>query len=346
MAGQPERHTEDGRITHIVKVVIQELLQDPFWLIVVIAFPALIDWSLYILFGGEAGGLFIIPWLLPIFFYAVVSDRVRTRFWKDVATSKGWQYTGTVSALIAEEEALFLNQGHDRVMQNEIVGRYNELPARVFESKYETGEGKNRQIHKLTAYAFKFTGTFPHCYLNRRDDGHNYAPAGASKIPLPQAFEEVFQLYVPQKYEIEALEIFTPDVLQHLLDTNWPHDIEFVDGELIVFRKGWLLELSTFESEFDQAAQLATSFAKDLDTAQFTKIGSLPYLLKDVAQGSLTNLFGLQPLESRQEGYVLIAVLTAMLMLFQFQFFGDMTMLYLTFAIGCLFAILFGLRSN
>jgi hypothetical protein len=339
----PTEQAPDTRVTHIIWVVLQELFQDPFWLFVVIAFPALIDWSLYILFGTETGGLFFIPWLIPIFFYTIVSDRVRARFWKEVSKSKGWVYEGKVSLM--NEEALFLNQGLDRVMQNQIVGHHKELPVRVFESAYTIGEGKNSTTYKNTAYAFHYTGTFPHCYLNRRNNAHNFAPAGASKVPLPSAFEDVFELYVPKEYEIEALEIFTPDVLQHLLDTDWPHDIEFVDSELIVFRTGWLNTLPKFETEFAQASTLADYLTKTLGTVHFTKIGTMPYLLKDVSPAASLWTLDLEQLPQAY-GYLLISMLTLVTTVFLYQIVPDPIVVYLTFAIGALFAILYAARNN
>lgn len=63
------------------------------------------------------------------------------------------------------------------------------------------------------------------------------AVAGRQKLSLEGDFDKHFTLYCPQGYERDALEIFTPDLMQLLLDTTSGCDVELVDDWMFVYSK-------------------------------------------------------------------------------------------------------------
>ncbi len=248
-----------------------------------VGLPVVIDLGALWLFGTDAGPeILISPWIVLLGWYVITSVAVRERFWHEVASYKGWRYQGADD--LSDEEALFLNEGHARHIQNEIVGTYGTVPVRVFESAYTIGYGKSSRVYMYTAFGFRFEGTFPHAYLNRVDNGYNLVPRSIDHVPLSPELEKKFQLYVPKKYEIEALAMFSEDTLAYLLARNWPHDIELVDHEMIIFRSGYVNTFTTFESEFEKACGLVDHMKDELDAITFTPIGNLPYLLRDVVK--------------------------------------------------------------
>jgi hypothetical protein len=44
-------------------------------------------------------------------------------------------------------------------------------------------------------------------------------------LPVPHEFAKRFELRGPAQYEIEALEIFTPDILAYVLALQFPFDV-------------------------------------------------------------------------------------------------------------------------
>jgi hypothetical protein len=230
--------------------------------------------------------IILVPWLYLAYWYGVTLETIRRRFWEDVASSKGWSYQGYDD--VSDEDALFLTEGHAREIRHQIVGAYKGVPLRVFESTYTLGYGKNKTVYTYTAFAFRFTGTFPHCYLNRKDNGYNMVPHNVPRVPLPAAFERDFTLYAPREYEVEALQIFTEDVLAYLLDGRWLFDIEFVDHEMIVFRKGYIDTRDTFEHELDQACRLAHQLERTLQTMTFSPVGDRPPVLRVASMNTIS----------------------------------------------------------
>lgn len=59
--------------------------------------------------------------------------------------------------------------------------------------------------------------------------------AGRQKLSLEGDFDRHFTLYCPEGYERDALEIFTPDLMQLLMDTTKGCDVELVDDWMFVY---------------------------------------------------------------------------------------------------------------
>lgn len=63
------------------------------------------------------------------------------------------------------------------------------------------------------------------------------AVAGRQRLSLEGDFDKHFSLYCPEGYERDALEIFTPDLMQLLMDTTKGCDVELVDDWMFVYSR-------------------------------------------------------------------------------------------------------------
>jgi len=59
----------------------------------------------------------------------------------------------------------------------------------------------------------------------------------AQRLSLEGDFDSTFTLYCPTGYERDALEIFTPDLMQLLMDTTEGCDVELVDDWMFVYSR-------------------------------------------------------------------------------------------------------------
>lgn len=218
--------------------------------------------------------------------FIVIQLNVRASFWKQLAKVNGWQYKEALqfrsfvlerSRPPAEEPGIMFKQGNRRAISNEIEGVIEGRHFRFFNYQFSVGYGKNSRTYHYTVFAFKFDGLFPHLYLNNKNNV--WSINAGEKIPLPVEFEKEFSLSAPRKYEIEALEIFTPDVLAKLLDGNFPHDVEFIDHDVYIFTDGRINSFEQFAKEFNQALGLEDLFDERLDSHKFQQIGDMPYSL-------------------------------------------------------------------
>jgi len=227
----------------------------------------------------------LIPFL-PVFLLTMYAEAVRRQvreaFWQQFAAARqmAYQYKGDPKA----ETAVMFHQGHGRKINNIITGVYNGRPLRIFSYRFTSGYDRDSETYTYTVFGFTFNGQFPHLYLNKLRNG--FGTKIGEVIPLPAEFEKEFRLSAPKEYEIEALQVFTPDLLAYLLNVQLDYDIELVNQELLIFVTGQLDTLQDLEREFTGAGAIADRFASVLDIMRFTEIREHPYVLTKNHKGS------------------------------------------------------------
>lgn len=221
--------------------------------------------------------LFTIPLCIGLLLlYNLHLEAVHEAIWRQLASKYKWQYSP--SKEVTEEKALLFSKGHFIKAQHEIKGEHKGQPFSIFVYTYSVGSGKYKTVYSFTVFEIKFTGTFPHIYLNYKDDRYSNVPSFLSsyaKISLPLEFENKFKLYCPKEYEIETLEILTPNILSLLLDSEWDHDMEFVDGELIIYRKLRFDNFQQLDSELNRIKKFIDILSPVLNRLKLTHVGDI-----------------------------------------------------------------------
>ncbi len=218
----------------------------------------------------------ILRWILFGVWFAIIYSKVREAFWKEVAKKYGWEYA--YGKDISDEKALLFEMGDSREAGNGIIGSYDNQPFHIFEYEYTVGSGKHKTTYSFTVFEVKFTGTFPHLYLNYKSDWYSNTPSifsSLAKISLTSEFEDKFKLYSPKEYEIETLEIFTPEILALLLDSGWNHDMEFVDGELIIYQRAKFNSFTELDMELNKIKKLVDILSPLLNRLKLAKVGNI-----------------------------------------------------------------------
>ncbi|MFM9876230.1 MAG: hypothetical protein ACKVOG_00055 [Rhodoglobus sp.] len=108
--------------------------------------------------------------------------------------------------------------------------------------RYTTGSGKNSTTHTWGFLALSLDRTLPHMVLDSRRNnglfGGTNLPTAFTKdqvLALEGDFNEHFTLYCPREYERDALYVFTPDLMAHLIDEAAPFDVEIIDTWMFVY---------------------------------------------------------------------------------------------------------------
>lgn len=220
--------------------------------------------------------LMIFPWFFVIMWFYIAYSKIREAFWKQLALQYKWEYT--FSRDISHEKALLFHAGNSMSAEHGVKGIYNEQPFQIFEYYYTIGSGRNKTTYEFTVFEIKFTGTFPHLYLNYKNDWYSNTPpifSSLAKISVPKEFENKFKLYAPKEYEIETLEIFTPEIFALLIDSEWNHDMEFVDGELVIYRKIKFSNFADLDRELNKIKKFVDILAPLLNRSKLTQIGDI-----------------------------------------------------------------------
>lgn len=218
----------------------------------------------------------LLPWLLILVWLAYIYIEIREAFWRQLALKYHWEYT--LSKNLTKEKALLFKQGHTPLVYHGISGSYNNQPFHIFEYQYTVGSGKHQTTYSFTVFEVKFTGTFPHLYLNHRGDWYSNTPSmfsSLAQISVPKEFADRFKLYAPKEYEIETLEIFTPEIFALLLDLKWNHDMEFVDGELVIYRRVTFSSFTKLDAELGKIKKFVDILSPRLNRLKLEKVGDI-----------------------------------------------------------------------
>ncbi len=283
----PTDHQEFGEVLDTNKVFLQAIRTRINYIAGAILVSIIWDFIFYNFLSPEfltsGFGLLIlaVPWGISAFFLFVLYAKIREAFWKKLAEKYGWEYASHKN--ISGEKALIFNIGDSKEAWHGISGKYNNQPFHIFEYEYSQGEGRSKSTYDFTIFEIKFSGTFPHLYLNYKNDWYSARQAlftSLAKISLPTEFEKKFKLYAPKEYEIETLEIFTPDVFSYLLEAGWNHDMEFVDGELVIYNKSKFRSFEALDAELTKIKKFIDILSPKLNRLKLTQIGDISPSLK------------------------------------------------------------------
>lgn len=264
-----------------------KILDSNRWLLIFLFAVAMVWFAFFMWKGLESKGdegtmkmfvyLAFLPLGLMLAYAGYRAEKIKAKFWREFAAQNSWSYSQTHD--LSKELAVMLKQGDRRYARHLLLkNNLDGYPTRIFNYVFTVQAGKTSMPFYYTVFGFTFKGSFPHIYLDRNRSGNVSAVTG-ERIPLPSAFEEKFKLYAPREYEIEALQIFTPDILNDLLEIDFKHDVEFVNQELLVFIDGETNSLEKFNKEFEAAKKIRDLLSPTLNSIKFSPIGDRPYYL-------------------------------------------------------------------
>lgn len=128
----------------------------------------------------------------------------------------------------------------------------------LYEFVYTEQKGKRQQQHLYSIVAMEEAQDYSHLFLDGKQNGVSTAYSGSQRLALEGDFDDYFNLYVPADEQTDALVVFTPDVMQVLVQNGRPYDVE-LQGSLVnvIGRGGYLRRevlpsLLRFTTLFDQ----------------------------------------------------------------------------------------------
>lgn len=219
--------------------------------------------------------VFVFVGIVPVVLLVRREEKLEKQFWKELTEQNTYTY---VHRPYFQNSALLFQEGDYKATGHGLMGTINGCAFRFFQYRYTTkAAGRHKTVHTYCVAEVVFSGTFPHIYLNNTHNRNLSTWKGffLPRISLPTELESRFDLHAPQKYEIEVLEIFTPDLLLHLADSGWEHDIELVDQKLYVFREKPVLSKQDLEHEVDRLQKIVYLLAPKLNRLVLTPIGDL-----------------------------------------------------------------------
>lgn len=144
-------------------------------------------------------------------------------------------------------DGIVFSTGDDRMFKDILTA--NDHPfAELGNFQFSTGSGKNRTQHVRGFVRIKLPRKLPHMFLDARAGSSlNYSGGGVDKagelsksqrIELEGDFDTYFALYAPEDYGVDARYVFTPDVMQALIEAAHQYDCEIIDDDFYLLAGG------------------------------------------------------------------------------------------------------------
>lgn len=110
---------------------------------------------------------------------------------------------------------------------------------------YTTGSGKNRHTYYWDYAVVQLTRNIPNIILDSKKNNFlrefsdmPSVPNRDQKVSLEGDFNDYFDVYSPNTYDIDVRVILTPDVMQDLQQLAADYNVEFIDNKIILFKRG------------------------------------------------------------------------------------------------------------
>lgn len=174
--------------------------------------------------------IFVLPALLLIKLIDLGSNN---GFMAEFARLNNLNYLAKINA--KGEIGVIFSRGYYTQAFNEIKGMFLEYPFRLFNYSYKP-DSKNTSNY--TVMDLEFESKLPRMYLDAHKNA-SFLTGGLQILPLESnEFNKVFNLYITPNQQLSALQIFSPDVLNCLLDLPDKLDLELIDNQIYIYEFG------------------------------------------------------------------------------------------------------------
>ncbi|MCX6752386.1 MAG: hypothetical protein NTZ87_02705 [Candidatus Nomurabacteria bacterium] len=175
---------------------------------------------------------------LGIMLYFYVRRKVRSEFIKQIGISMGFTYSSTAPPVGVGGKLFSL--GHNPKLTDVLSGQYRSIPLRLLTYSYICGEGRNACNYAFSVLEVTFQSSMPEILLFSKINIAKMPPdifSISKPLKLEGDFNNYFYLFVTKGYEMETLELLTPDVMTNLIDIDKTSksSLEFFGDKMYIY---------------------------------------------------------------------------------------------------------------
>jgi hypothetical protein len=175
---------------------------------------------------------------------------------------------------------VIFREGHSRVL-SDILTAQNRSFDEIANYRYSVGSGKNETTYYYGVITIRLPRKLPNIVLDSKKNNSIFGsnlPVGFSadqKLELEGDFNNYFTLYAPAQYKTDALYIFTPDVMQALVDAAQNYDCEIIDDTLHLYSHNALMfNQKTLEDILHISGLIKKEVVEQVDNYADARIGN------------------------------------------------------------------------
>lgn len=209
-----------------------------------------------------------------------IHEKEEAKILKKIASDNNGVYNEVVD--LKKEKSAMFRQGGSRFASKEVSFRNDSgEEVRFFDYFFVIKpDDKNPERHFYKVFVISGIGSVPHMYLNYKRD--IYSMSLGQKLSLPSDFEKEFELSVPPSYHLEALQVFTPDIIHEILESPLRCDIEFVDDKIFFFFKTKIniyKDYENLDNQIGSALHIADLLRPKFENLRWSQVGDKSYYM-------------------------------------------------------------------
>lgn len=227
-----------------------------------------------------------VPFIILSLRWLYFSNRLEHKFMRQFATAHGLEYTK--SASIDSVSGRLFSAGNHKKVTNMFMGTLEGRPLRLFHYEYTEGSGKDSTTYNFTVCELTIEKTqFPHILLFAPTMFARYGSVdrwGSDKdvrVPIEGGTFKNFALYTEPGYEIEALQIFGPELLAFLQEHAKNFSIEFAGNKVYLYDDEKILNRAKLDELYTTAQKIFSMLAPFLDRLHDDFAALHPYYKKE-----------------------------------------------------------------
>jgi hypothetical protein len=232
---------------------VWEIIRHQYWWEAALLVPLFITWEillfLYVgpaMFGPHSGSsngrgfatLVILPVAVAVAWFHRLQKKVEDQFLAQFALSNG--YTYEAQGIVDETYGSIFQVEGTQTVSDIVTGSFNNQALRLFLYDLTHGSGRNQKVYRNTVLEITLPGKVPAMLLStKRFNTLGMSIVAASgihnSILLEGDFNKYFTLYTPEGTQIEALEVFAPNLMAILEDNSRGYDVEFIANKIYIY---------------------------------------------------------------------------------------------------------------
>ena len=157
-------------------------------------------------------------------------------FLKHFASDVGYIYEN--SGDISSVDGTIFDFGRDQSISKIVRGKYFNHNTRLFIFSTVVGSGKNKRTERYSTLEISFDTMLPNILLNNNKTWLNSMMLpidNEKKLALEGDFQKYFSLYVTKEYELEAIQIFNPEIMQMFIDKADKISLEMYKNKVYLY---------------------------------------------------------------------------------------------------------------
>lgn len=179
--------------------------------------------------------ILIFPAVVIWIWYGNIREKAADDFMRQFAVANDYIYKARGST--KELEGSLFHIGHTKEMEDVVSGYYLGHPLRLFTYHYSVGgsgkPGQSKRTYNHMVFELTFDTHLPRILVRSRKQKFTFDHP--HEVRLEGNFSDHFEFGVDEQYEIEALQVFTPDFMAYLLDLPRPLSIELIGNKLFLY---------------------------------------------------------------------------------------------------------------